>query len=277
MIISASRRTDIPALFSEWFYHRVSERYVLLKNPYNPLQVGRIALSPEKVDGIVFWTKNASPMLPRLHELADFKYYFQFTITPYGKEVERHIPNKREVVIPAFLKLAGRAIWRYDPIFMNARYTRKYHVTAFSQMAERLEGATDRVVTSFIDAYRSVNLAPLNIEPQTNAQKIELAQELSAIAKAHGMTLYSCAEELDLPAASCIDGAAFGVTRPKDRNQRALCTCMESVDIGAYGTCKNGCVYCYANRYGHVMPRIDPKAELLGASLTGKEKITERT
>lgn len=276
MIISASRRTDIPALFSDWFYNRVWERFVLLKNPYNPLQVGRLTLSPDKVDGIVFWTKNAAPMLPRIHELDTFKYYFQFTITPYGKDVERNIPDKREVVIPAFQKLAGRAIWRYDPIFINARYSRAYHVRAFAEIAEALEGSTDRVVTSFVDSYRTVDLSLLGIEPQTEDQKCELAQELSEIAKSHGMTLYSCAEELGLPPSCCIDGSMFGVKLPKDRNQRGACTCVESIDIGAYSTCGNGCVYCYANHYGYVMPRPDPKAELLGSPLTGKEKIKQR-
>ena len=145
-----------------------------------------------------------------------------------------------------------------------------------TRLAEALEGCTDRVVTSFVDNYRTVDLSPLGIEPQTDAQKRELVQELSAIAKAHGMTLYSCAEELGLPASCCIDGSMFGVKRPKDRNQRGSCTCMESVDIGAYSTCENGCAYCYANHYGYVMPRVDPKAELLGLPLTGKEKIKQR-
>jgi len=97
MIVSASRRTDIPALFSEWFYNRVEKGFVLLKNPYNPLQVGRVTLTPDKVDGFVFWTKNAAPMLPRINELDNFKYYFQFTITPYGKDVEKNIPDKKKL------------------------------------------------------------------------------------------------------------------------------------------------------------------------------------
>ena len=120
MIVSASRRTDIPALFSEWFYNRVGKGFVLLRNPYNPLQVGRVSLTPDKVDGFVFWTKNAAPMLNRIHELDAFKYYFQYTITPYGRDVEKNIPDKHEVVIPAFKRIgADKAIWRYDPVFLN--------------------------------------------------------------------------------------------------------------------------------------------------------------
>lgn len=155
MIVSASRRTDIPALFSEWFYNRVGKGFVLLRNPYNPLQVGRVSLTPDKVDGFVFWTKNAAPMLDRIHELDAFKYYFQYTITPYGRDVEKNIPDKNEVVIPAFKKIgADKAIWRYDPIFINDRYTWDYHIRAFTKIAESLEGHTHKAVTSFVDSYR---------------------------------------------------------------------------------------------------------------------------
>ena len=102
MIVSASRRMYIPAFFSEWFYNRLQAGYVLLKNLYNPLQVGRVTLSPDKVDGFAFWRKNAAPMLKRIHELDSYKYYFQFTITPYNKDVESNIPDKENVIIPAF-------------------------------------------------------------------------------------------------------------------------------------------------------------------------------
>ena len=240
MIVSASRRTDIPALFSEWFYNRVGKGFVLLRNPYNPLQVGRVSLTPDKVDGFVFWTKNAAPMLGRIHELDGFKYYFQYTITPYGRDVERNIPDKNEVVIPAFKKIGkGKAIWRYDPVFINDRYT-------------------------------------WDIHPLTEDQQRELSQQFAEIAASHGITLYSCAEELGLPHSSCVDGRVFGVEKPKDRNQRGLCQCVESVDIGSYSTCSHGCAYCYANHYGYVQEPPDPDCDLLGPPLTGNEKIKQR-
>lgn len=277
MIISASRRTDIPALFSEWFYDKVGKGFVLLKNPYNPLQVGRVTLAPDKVDGFVFWTKNAAPMLKRISEIEMFKYYFQFTITPYGREIERNIPDKREVVIPAFKKIgADKVIWRYDPVFMNAWYTWDYHIKAFTKLAEELEGYTHKAVMSFIDSYRTVDLRPLNIQPLTKEQQIEFAQQLSEIATAHGITLTSCAEDLGIEHSCCIDGRMFGVVKPKDRNQRGLCGCVESVDIGAYSTCSNGCAYCYANHYGFVQNPPSVDCDLLGPSLTGNETIKQR-
>ena len=277
MIVSASRRTDIPALFSEWFYNRVEKGFVLLKNPYNPLQVGRVTLTPDKVDGFVFWTKNAAPMLSRIHELDDFKYYFQFTITAYEKDVERHIPDKEEIVIPAFKRITkGKAIWRYDPIFLNEKYTWDYHIRAFTKIAESLEGYTTKAVTSFVDFYRTVDLTPLKIQALTSEQKKELAHKLAEIARQHGIELFSCAEELGLPHSACVDGKMFGVNKLKDRNQRGLCQCVESVDIGVYSTCANGCAYCYANHYGYVLPRTNPNADVLGTPLTGNEKIRQR-
>lgn len=277
MIVSASRRTDIPALFSEWFYNRVGKGFVLLRNPYNPLQVGRVSLTPDKVDGFVFWTKNAAPMLDRIHELDAFKYYFQYTITPYGRDVERNIPDKNEVVIPAFKKIgADKAIWRYDPVFLNEKYTWDYHVRAFTKIAEALEGHTHKAVMSFVDSYRSVDLRPLKIQPLTPEQQREFAQQLFEIAQQHGIVLSSCAEDLGIPHSCCVDGKMFGVDKPKDRNQRGLCQCVESVDIGAYSTCSNGCAYCYANHYGYVQPAPDVDCDLLGPPLNGNEKIKQR-
>lgn len=277
MIVSVSRRTDIPALFSEWFYNRLGKGFVLVRNPYNPLQVGRITLTPHKVDGFVFWTKNAAPMLSRIHELDAFKYYFQYTITPYGKDIEPNIPDKNEVVIPAFKKIgAEKAIWRYDPIFLNDKYTWDFHVKAFTHMAEQLEGSTRKAVMSLVDSYRTVDLTPLGIHPLSLDQQKELAQQLFEIAAAHGIELTSCAEDLGIPHSCCVDGSMFGVEKPKDRNQRGLCQCVESVDIGSYSTCSHGCKYCYANHYGYVQEAPDPNCDLLGPPLTGKEKIKQR-
>lgn len=277
MIISASRRTDIPALFSEWFYNRLQAGYVLLRNPYNPLQVGRVTLSPDKVDGFVFWTKNAAPMLDRIQELDEYRYYFQFTITPYGKDVEKNIPDKKEVVIPAFKKIGmGRTIWRYDPIFINDTYTVEYHISKFREMAQALEGYTDKAVMSFVDFYRTANLEPLNIRVLDCDQQNELAEKLAEIAASHGITLSSCAENLSLPHSACIDGKMFGVNELKDPNQRGMCQCVKSVDIGAYSTCSNGCQYCYANHWGYVQPPPDEHAEILGHPLYGNEKIKQR-
>ena len=122
MIISASRRTDIPAHYSEWFFERLKAGYVYVRNPVNPRQISEVSLSPDTVDGIVFWTKNPLPMLESIQKLRDYTFYFQFTLNSYGTDIERNVPSKSEVVIPAFRKLSAligkeRVVWRYDPIF----------------------------------------------------------------------------------------------------------------------------------------------------------------
>lgn len=95
MILSASRRTDIPNYYSEWFFNRIRAGFLYVRNPMNPRQVSKIDISPEKVDCIVFWTKNPEPMLDRLGELDKYKYYFQFTLTGYGRDIEPGVPHKK--------------------------------------------------------------------------------------------------------------------------------------------------------------------------------------
>ena len=137
MIISVSRRTDIPAYYSSWFWNRLRDGYVLVRQPVNERRVSRIVLHPDVVDGFVFWTKNPAPMLAKLGELEEFAYYFQYTLTAYGRDVEPGIPSKRECLIPAFQELSRRigperVIWRYDPVFLSSKYTDEYHVRYFA-------------------------------------------------------------------------------------------------------------------------------------------------
>ena len=105
MIISASRRTDIPTYYSGWFLNRIKAGYVYVRNPMNVHQISRINLSPEVVDGIVFWTKNPIPMLDKLEALRDYMYYFQFTLNSYGADVEKNIPSKDKVIVAAFQRI----------------------------------------------------------------------------------------------------------------------------------------------------------------------------
>ena len=140
MIISASRRTDIPTYYSDWFFNRIKEGFVFVRNPMNAHQISRIDLRPDVVDGIVFWTKNPLPMLDRLDLLKEYTYYFQFTLTSYGEDVESNIPSKSNVIIPSFQRLSDklgpeRVIWRYDPIFLSQKYSIDYHIHYFEMLA----------------------------------------------------------------------------------------------------------------------------------------------
>ena len=109
MIISASRRTDLPAFYADWLKRRFEEGYALVRNPMNYHQVSKILLTPEKVEGIVFWTKNAAPLLPYLHVFDAYPFYFQYTLTSYGKEIEPGIPQKgRHCGVSAAVRAGGK-------------------------------------------------------------------------------------------------------------------------------------------------------------------------
>lgn len=265
MIISASRRTDIPSYYSDWFFNRINDGFVYVRNPMNIHQISKISLSPDIVDGIVFWTKNPTPMLNRVQELNDYTYYFQFTLNPYGTDVEPNVPSKNDIVIPTFQQLSkkigkDRVIWRYDPIFFNDKYTFDYHVKYFNLMADKLADYTEKCTVSFLDFYKNTqrNIAPLNISDSSYEQRMELMGMFAQIAKEHNIYIDTCAEDIDLQKfnishAHCIDKERFErlgnyiLTIDKDKNQRSECGCIASIDIGAYNTCKNGCLYCYAN------------------------------
>lgn len=298
MIISASRRTDIPTYYSEWFFNRLREGYVLVRNPMNARQISRISLSPEAVDGIVFWTKNPVPMLSRLGELEPYPYYFQFTLTAYGRDVEPNLPGKNGVLIPAFQELsrmAGRerVVWRYDPIFLSDRYTVEYHCRYFRVLAAKLGEYTEKCTVSFLDFYRSTarNMRSLHIREMTAAQQREMMERFSEIAGEYGLYIDTCSEaisleDLGVSHASCVDRerleriGGYRLNVGRDRNQREECGCAASVDIGAYDTCGNGCLYCYATdsppRAAERVRAHRPDSPILFGTVGPEDVIRER-
>ena len=297
MIISASRRTDIPAFYSEWFLRRIKDGFVLVRNPMNPNSIGKISLSPDVVDGIVFWTKNPKPMLAGLDKLRDYPYYFQFTLTPYDSDVEAHLPPKKEV-IDTFKELsdrigANRVIWRCDPILVNRKYTLDYHIGRFVEMAAELKGYTTKCVISFVDYYKSIagNIKDLGLLEITEDDMRHIARSFSAVASENGLRVDTCAEAIDLSEygighSKCVDDAifteitGFGYDVSKDKNQRAACGCVESIDIGAYNTCLHGCKYCYANSSARLVKsnyaRYDADSPLLCGEIGGGDIIKDR-
>ena len=298
MIISASRRTDIPAYYSEWFMNRVADGYVYVRNPMNAHQISKIILTPEVIDGIVFWTKNPIPMMSYLDKLRDYAYYFQFTLNSYGKDIETNVPNKNNIIIPAFQELskrigADRVIWRYDPILLTEKYTIDYHVKYFNEIARRLSGYTHKCVISFVDLYRKTqqHLKELKLLPLNNKEMYELAERLVEIANRNNLVVESCAEKINLDQfgiqhGHCIDCALFEkilnckMSLSKDKSQRPECGCMESIDIGAYNTCSNGCKYCYANYNQTTVEKNigahSPNSPLLFGAVVEEDKIIER-
>ncbi len=301
MLISASRRTDLPAYYSDWLYTRFREGFVLVPNPVNPRQVSRVKLTPDVVDGIVFWTKNPLPMLPRLGELKDYMYYFQFTLTPYEKDIEPGLPDKGQKLVPVFKSLsellgADRVIWRYDPILLNEKYTAQFHLDAFAAMAKELHPYTRKVTVSFIDTdYRGVkgNLKELALKDFPPSAQERLGSSLAQIARSYGLTIDTCAEKIDLleygiGKARCVDDRQFEkllgcpLNLSKDKSQRQECGCVTSIDIGTYNSCPSSCRYCYANysptRISANINRHDPRSPLLlGPGVSPEDKVSNRT
>ncbi len=292
MIISASRRTDIPALYPEWFVNRLKAGEVLVPNPYNRKKLKRIMLSPDTVDCIVFWTKNPEPILPYLGEIADmgYKYYFQMTITDYEEDMEQNLPCTADSMA-TFLLMSerlgrDRMDWRFDPILLTKKYSVSYHLEQFERMCRWLHKATTRCIISFVDAYKDCPVRELKEE-----EVLELAGGLGKIARRYQLPLYTCAEKVNLERfgishCACIDKEkikhliGYKLDLKKDTGQRRECRCVESVDIGTYHTCIHGCRYCYAtgslenakNKY----EQHDPDSPVLTGHLRGDEEITDR-
>ena len=270
MIISASRRTDIPAFYSEWMLHRLRTGFCTVPNPFNRTQVARVSLLPSDVDVIVFWTRNPRPLMRYLSEVDSFgiPYYFQFTVLGLPRELESKAPPL-ETTLQTFRELSERlgpqrVIWRYDPIIFSKKTPAVYHRERFTTMARELAGFTNRVVVSIVDRYRKTERRMNALQdsgagvtecpPETFA---DLMRHLAATAAENQMDIASCAEEIDLTPygirpGRCIDHdlikQAFGreISTAKDPSQRRACGCVLSRDIGMYDSCLFGCQYCYA-------------------------------
>jgi len=261
MIISASRRTDIPAFFSDWFYDRIKAGYVMVRNPFNGQQIRRISLSPPDVDCFVFWTKNPGPMMAGLDEIKVYPYYFLFTLNGYEKSIEKSLPPK-STLIDTFAQLADklgkdRVIWRYDPVLLTPYCDINYHINNFADFARRLSGYTEKCIFSFFEPYAKAmrRLKPYGVMLPSDQEKEYIAGCLAQIARDYGIVLQSCAanyQEIGIAPARCIDPELIcsisGKTpeSKKDKYQRKSCGCVSSVDIGVYNTCQHECVYCYA-------------------------------
>ena len=297
MIVSVSRRTDIPAFYSDWFFNRLKEGFVYVINPMNSKQVSKVMLTPDKVDCFVFWTKNAGPMLERLDELKDYKYYFQFTITAYDKDMENGILDKKEV-INNFKTLSNkigkeRVVLRYDPILLSEKYTIEYHCRAFEKLCRQLQGYTEKCIISFIDFYKKTerNTKELKLLSMTNIEIEKIAEKIAQIAKKYKLEVETCSEGINLSKygikkGKCIDDELISkiigceVNVKKDNTQREVCGCVKSVDIGQYNTCKHHCLYCYANfNYTQVEENYlqhVKEAPMLVGEMRDDAKITER-
>lgn len=296
VIISVSRRTDIPAFYAKWFINRIRAGYCTVPNPFNKNQISYISLKPEDVDVIVFWSRNPAPLIPYLEELNQrgYRYYFQFTVMNNPRFLDTKSPSISSS-IKTFKKLANhigsqRVIWRYDPIVLSDATDIDFHVKAYEKIAALLSSYTHRSVISIMDGYaknnkrlreieNTHNLNILNIDSSQHILS-KLLPSLAKISHDNGMEIFSCAEKIDFSSygilpGKCVDDEYIekvfnlSVSHKKDTAQREACGCVVSKDIGMYDTCLFGCQYCYATTNFKKSEENNRKHDFLSPSLIG--------
>jgi Domain of unknown function (DUF1848) len=270
-IISASRRTDIPAFHAEWFMKRIRDCSVEVASPFGGKRF-EVSLDPSDVIAIVFWTKNPSPLLPYLDELVERGHCFTFlyTVNNYPIWLEPNVPelgHTLEIAKNMTQRYSSSVIrWRYDTIVLTEVLNRKWHIRNFDYLCAKLSAYVRECIFSFCDYYKKTTrnmerMAPNYYRPDDEECKA-MAEELAGIARSRGITLSSCAHDFlvsdSISKARCIDPAFLTQVVDSESRKRSLaelkaaptrreCGCAASRDIGAYDTCLHGCAYCYAN------------------------------
>lgn len=271
--------------------NRIRDGYVRWMNPFSKV-IYQVSLKPDEVSAIVFWSKNYLPLVPHLDELdaGGYRMLFHFTITGLPRVFEPRVPEIDELITCARI-LSDRygseaVLWRYDPILISNVTDQKYHIDRFTELCSGLAGAVMTCYFSFAIFYGKVlrNTQVLNSETGIVCSNLEiddriaLASTLSDIAADHGIEMRSCCGDYllgeKITKAHCVDTDLLQRLFPdKVANlaanpTRKECGCFESKDIGTYGTCPHGCVYCYANTNAQAALRSsekhDPDSDVLG-------------
>ncbi len=264
-VVSASRRTDVPAFYTRWLLRRLRAGYCHVANPFSG-DVYRVGLAPDEVASLALFTRDPRPILTHLPSLLaeGYRVYAHVTLNGYPRLLEPRAPWLPRAVA-AVTRLADvlgpeNVVWRYDPIVLTPETPPAWHLARFAGIAESLAGATGECAISFVDRYRKTerNLGALGVEPSWDdaPAQLALAAELRGIAEERGIRVRACCEEglaeAGVRAAACVDRERVARMRPdldvrmRLAPTRAACGCAESTDIGAYGTCGFGCAYCYA-------------------------------
>ena len=297
MIINTGSRTDTVQYYSDWLLQRFQEGFVYSRNPLFPNKVTRYELNPEVVDCVVFCSKNYEPILERLPEITNkFNTYFYYTITAYEKDVEPNVPDIGDSIetLIKLSKLVGakRIAWRYDPILLTEKYTKKRHYETFDYMTQKLSPYIDRCIFSFVEMYKKLKTNMPEIIVLTENDKDEIAKNIGLIAQKHNILLQTCAtlenyDKYNILQSGCMTaeilGKANDITFRKINHSgnRKGCRCMESRNIGDYDTCPNGCKYCYANQNPEIAKKNFEKhnieSPLILGGLNPTDEITQST
>ncbi|MCF8028117.1 MAG: DUF1848 domain-containing protein [Desulfobacteraceae bacterium] len=281
IVLSASRRTDIPAFYMDWFMEGIARQSFAVKNPYNQV-VYPVSAGPADVHTIVFWSKDFSLFLdkgcgPRLCKTG-YHLFFNFTLNSGSPLLEPGIvpvADRLEQARELCRRFGAQTVvWRFDPVcfFRTAANGAQSNLGDFETIARAMAGfGVRRCVTSFVDLYAKVRRRkpPADgfawIDPPLE-KKVRVVVRMQRLLESLGMSLYLCCEQQILEAlpsgtrvfpGACIPNAylveLFGgrLSFQKDAGQRRKkgCGCMTSRDIGGYADqpCFHNCLYCYAN------------------------------
>ena len=295
MILNTGLRTDIPGFFSEWFYNRIDEGFIYVRNPYAKNQIYSYRLDPELIDCIIFTTKNPRPMFRNLEKIDKFNQYWHITITPYGKEIEPNVPPVDEV-IDSFKFLSERlgkekVTLRYDPIFISEKYSLEKHMESFDYILDSLSDYTTEAIISFIDLYEKTKRNFPNAKEVTQDERLRIGEEFAKIGEKYNIKVKTCAEGTELErfgidSSGCMTKEVIekainkNLDIPKQKARNGQCYCLLNNDIGEYNTCNHGCLYCYANSNKRLVKRNlklhDPKSPILIGEIKEDDIIIER-
>ena len=287
LIISASRATDIPAFYCDWFVERLRAGYVKWINPFN----GKAQyVSFCNVRLFIFWSKNPLPFMPILDYLDHngFNYYFHFTLNDYQEEnYEPFVPDfktRLETFRTLSTKIGRqRVLWRFDPLMITDTVSEKKLLNKIRRTGDMVAPLTSRLTVSFVSPYPKVvkrcqRGAVKIIEPDID-RRCRIISKISQMTSSWNIQFFTCAQETDYSQcgakpARCVDEhliyKLFSSDKElmnlilkeqqvemfeyppfrsdlRDKGQRKNCGCMKSKDIGSYNSCTHGCIYCYAN------------------------------
>ncbi|MCD6452572.1 MAG: DUF1848 domain-containing protein [Acidobacteria bacterium] len=265
-VISASRRTDIPAFYLDWLIDGIKKGYVAVRNPYSG-EERKVSLLPEDVHTIVLWSKDFGRFLKKRDAFSQFSLFFNFTVNDCP-ELEPNIPPLPERLrqVAELVRTYGskRVAWRFDPVVFWDE-GRKNNLKGFPHLCERMaELGIRRVIFSIFTLYKKVKARGdrlgINFYAPSPSERREVVEWMIEVAGRYRIALYACCSDdlLAIPGvnkAHCIDGKFLSTLSPepcslkKDKGQRRECGCTESIDIGDYERmpCLHNCLYCYAN------------------------------
>jgi len=281
IVLSASRRTDIPAFYMDWFMAGIQAGFFQVENPFSG-QVQRVSCRPEHVHTIVFWSKDFGLFLreghgPRLQQMG-YNLFFNFTINSEDPVLEPRIPplseRLKQLEALALLAPPEAITWRFDPVcfYRTGHGSIQNNLKDFEAISDTVESnGVTHCTTSFVDLYAKIkrrlkNIPEFSFEDVGREKEVSVLMEMEQIANKKGIALATCCEKdifAELPGHSKLQQGAcisherimkvYGGTLSglRDRGQRIKqgCGCRESKDIGSYQRhpCFHNCLFCYAN------------------------------